>query len=86
MWAIGEADFLKAMSIVLPVVIQLYTPYIHAVTQMTIVLILACGKQLSICSIIVLPTLMDMVSTTIDLASMQAHMPNWSCRSIRFVK
>ena len=54
-------------------------------THEPILLTFACGEDLSICSILRMPTLMSTVLATIDLAEKLMHTPAWTCGSLPII-
>ena len=66
--AIGDGTILPTMSTYLRVVILLTTPHFNITTQEPVLLTFACGEDLSVRSIIGMPTLISMGPATVDLA------------------
>ena len=80
--AIGDDTILPTMSTYLSVVIVLITPYFNIFTQEPMLLTFAYGKDLSIFSILGIPTLMDMGPVNMDLNAELMYTPSYLCGSL----
>ena len=67
--AIGNSTILPTMSTYLPDVIVSTAPYFNINTEEPVLLTFVCGKDLSICSILDIPTPMSMRPATVEWTS-----------------